>query len=251
MSGGDPIAGGLTLSVIVPAYNEERELEAAVRALRKTLDEMARAAEIIIVDDGSKDRTGVIADSMGVLLRDVRVYHQSNKGIGGAFQAGAVLARGEYLMLWPVDMPATPADFAPYLERFGEADVIIGCRRRRVGYNPLMRLNAWLYPKLVKLLFRLRVRDLNWIHAYRRSAFVRIRLTQDGIPMLAEVLVRLRDAGATFEEVDVEMKARRHGTPSAARLRVMWLTLTGLFSFWETWKMERQAQPKKKPRVSR
>ena len=251
MSGNEAILSGPALSVIVPAYNEERELEAAVRALRKTLDEMKRPAEIIVVDDGSKDRTGVIADSLAVLLKDVRAYHQANKGIGGAFQAGAALARGEYIMLWPVDMPATPADFAPYLEHMGEADVIVGCRRKRVGYNPLMRLNAWIYPRLVKTLFRLRVRDVNWIHAYRRSAFVRIRLTQDGIPMLAEVLVRLRDAGATFEEVDVDMKARRQGVPSASRLRIMWATLAGLFSFWDTWKMERQAQPKKKPRAIR
>ena len=231
MSGEDPIVAFPALSVIVPAYNEERDLEASVRALRKTLDEIKKPAEIIIVDDGSKDRTGIIADSLAVLVREVRVYHQANKGIGGAFSAGAVLARGEYLMLWPVDMPATPADFAPYLEHFGEADVIVGCRRKRVGYNPLMRLNAWIYPRLVKLLFRLRVRDVNWIHAYRRSAFVRIRLTQQGIPMLAETLVRLRDAGATFEEVDVEMKARRQGVPSASRPRIMWETLTGLSPF--------------------
>jgi hypothetical protein len=162
-----------------------------------------------------------------------------------------MLARGDYLMLWPVDMPATPADFAPYLAHFGDADVIVGCRRQRVGYNLLMRLNAWIYPKLVNRLFRLRVRDVNWIHAYRRSEFVRIKLTQAGIPMLAEALVRMRDIGATFEQVDVEMKARRHGVPSASRPKVMWETLTGLFSFWELWRMERQAQPKKKLRGAR
>jgi glycosyltransferase involved in cell wall biosynthesis len=240
-----------TLSVIVPAFNEERQLEDSIRALRKTLDEIKIPAEIIVVDDGSADRTGVIADSMAVLLRDVRAYHQSNKGIGGAFVAGAILARGEYLMLWPVDMPASPADFTPYLAHFGEADVIVGCRRKRVGYNLVMRLNAWIYPKLVSLLFRVRVRDVNWIHAYRRSIFVRIRLSQTGIPMLAEALVRLRDAGATFAEVDVDMKPRRHGVPSASRPRVMWETLTGLLSFWELWHYERQAQKKKNPRARR
>jgi glycosyltransferase involved in cell wall biosynthesis len=240
-----------TLSVIVPAFNEERQLEESIRALRKTLDGTKTPAEIIIVDDGSRDRTGAIADSLAVLLKDLRVYHQSNKGIGGAFVAGAALARGDYLMLWPVDMTASAADFSPYLARLGEADVIVGCRRKRVGYNVIMRVNAWIYPKLVFLLFRLRVRDVNWIHAYRRSEFLRIRLSQTGIPMLTEALVRLRDAGATFEEVDVEMKPRRHGVPSASRLRVMRETLTGLFSFWDQWRMEREAQPKKRPQGRR
>ena len=251
MSSGEAPSGTLGLSVIVPAFNEERLLESSVRALRKTLDEIKVPAEIILVDDGSTDRTGVIADSLSKFLREVRVYHQSNKGIGGAFLAGAILARGNYLILWPVDMPATKDDFAPYAAHFGEADVIVGCRRRRIGYNPLMRLNAWIYPRLVGLMFGLRIRDVNWIHAYRRTAFLGIRLTQNGIPMLAEALVRMRDAGATFAQVEVDMKARRHGVPSASRLTVMWETLTGLFSFWEIWRMEKQSQPKKNSRGPR
>jgi glycosyltransferase involved in cell wall biosynthesis len=229
-----------TLSVVVPAYNEERLLESSIRALRKTLDDIKVTAEIIIVDDGSSDRTGPIAEILSRALPGVRVYHQENKGIGGAFLAGAVLARGEYLMLWPVDMPAAPDDLAPYAAQFGHADVIVGCRSRREGYNLLMRTNAWIYPRLVKLLFGLNIRDVNWIHAYRRTAFLRIRLTQSGIPMLAEALVRLRDAKATFVEVDVVMKPRRHGVASASRFSVMRDTLSGLFAFWETWRAEKQ-----------
>jgi hypothetical protein len=56
--------------------------------------------------------------------------------------------------------------------------------------------------------------------------------------MLVEALVRLRDLGATFVEVDVDMKARAGGVPSAARLKVMWRTMTGLFSFWRAWRAE-------------
>ena len=136
-------------------------------------------------------------------------------------------------------MPAAPGDLAPYCAQFGLADVIVGCRNRRVGYNPLMRVNAWVYPRLVALLFGLRVRDVNWIHAYRRSAFLRIRLTQRGIPMLAEALVRLRDAGASFAEVDAVMKPRLHSIPSASRPSVMWRTLGGLLSFWVSWRRQR------------
>ena len=239
MSGAGNSSGAPALSVIVPAFNEERLLEASIRSLRATLDEIRVPAEIIVVDDGSTDRTGAIADTLAENLPEVRACRQANQGIGGAFLAGSRLARGEYLMLWPADMPAAPGDFAPFVAEFGHADVIVGCRSRRVGYNPLMRLNAWIYPRLVALLFGLRLRDVNWIHAYRRSAFMGIRLGQTGIPMLAEALVRLRDAGATFAEVDVVMKARLHGVPSASRPRVMWRTLAGLLSFWQTWRREK------------
>src|SRR5262249_20448241 len=63
-----------------------------------------------------------------------------------------------------------------------------------------------------------------------------------GIPMLAEILVRMRDAGATFEEVDVDMVQRTDGVPSAARFKVMRRTLLGLFDFYRTWRAERESR---------
>lgn len=232
---------GIAVSVIVPAYNEEVLLDEAIRQLRRSLDDLRLAAEIIIVNDGSRDRTGAIADTLARDLAGVAVCHQANQGIGGAFRTGTDRAAGEYLMLWPADMPSTAADLAPYVGQFGRADVIVGVRRQRLGYNPIMRLNSWLYPQLVATFFGLRLRDVNWIHAYRREIFQRVRLTQRGIPMLAEALVRLRDLGARMVEVDVDMKARAGGVASASRWRVMTRTLSGLCSFWRTWRRERRS----------
>lgn len=227
------------LSVVLPAYNEEALLDGCVRQLHAALASLQVAAEIIIVNDGSRDRTKEIADRLAADLPGVIALHQANQGIGGAFRAGTTRATGDYLILWPADMPAEPADLAPYTKQFGQADVIVGVREQRLGYNPLMRVNAWLYPKLVATLFGLRLRDVNWIHAYRRSLFTRITLTQRGIPMLVEALVRLRDLGASFVEVDVRMKVRLGGVASASRLKVMWRTLTGLFTFWKLWRGDR------------
>jgi glycosyltransferase involved in cell wall biosynthesis len=233
-------AAPVALSVVLPAYNEEALLASCVRSLHGALAALRVPAEIILVNDGSRDRTREIADQLAQDLPGVVAIHQANQGIGGAFRTGTARATGDYLMLWPADMPAEPADLAPYAEQFGQADVIVGVRRQRLGYNPLMRFNAWLYPKLVATLFGLRLRDVNWIHAYRRSLFTQITLTQRGIPMLVEVLVRLRDLGATFAEVEVQMKVRLGGVASASRFRVMWRTLTGLLSFWNLRRQERR-----------
>lgn len=229
------------LSVILPAYNEEALLAGCVRGLHGALADLGVPAEIVIVDDGSRDRTPGIADALARDLPGVAAVHQANQGIGGAFRTGVQRATGDYLILWPADMPAEPADLAPYAAQFGRADVIVGVRQARLGYNPLMRLNAWLYPRIVATLFGLRLRDVNWIHAYRRELFARITLTQRGIPMLVEALVRLRDLGATFVEVDVVMKQRLGGVASASRFKVMWRTLTGLLAFWRLWRRERPA----------
>jgi hypothetical protein len=118
----------------------------------------------------------------------------------------------------------------------GRADVLVGCRLRREGYNPLMRFNAWLYPWLVRALFGLRLRDVNWICVYRRDLVEQVVVTQRGIPMLTEILVKLRDLGASFLEVDCRMQPRRVGVPSASRFRVMWRTLTGLLQFWRQYR---------------
>lgn len=238
MSNSSGGTGKLVLSVVMPAFNEERLLQTSVEGMHRALDELQLPAEIIIVNDGSQDRTPSIADALSAKLPRIRAYHQANQGIGGAFRNGAVLASGEYLMLWPVDMQARAAGLIPYVGKFGEADVIVGCRRGRVGYNPLMQFNAWLYPRLVTVLFGLHLRDVNWIHAYRREPFLRLRLTQRGIPMLAETLVRFRDAHARFAEVEVDMQLRTTGVPSAARFSVMMRTLHGLWTFWLAWRKE-------------
>ena len=224
------------LSVVVPAFNEEPLLADVTRRLQASLATLGTASEIILVNDGSRDRTGEIADHLARELPGVTAVHQANQGIGGAFRTGAARATGEYVMLWPADMPAEPGDLAPFTGALGQADVIVGVRSSRVGYGPLMHLNSWLYPRLVALLFGLRLRDVNWIHAYRRRRLLEVRLTQAGIPMLAEALVRLRDQGATLLEVDVVMRPRTTGIPSASRPRVMWKTLAGLLRFWRQWR---------------
>lgn len=227
------------LSIILPAFNEEALLVTTVEQLIASLATLGIPTEIVLVNDGSTDATPTLADQLAARLDPVRAVHQANQGIGGAFRHGARLATGEYLMLWPADMPATAEDLVPYIRALGSADVIVGRRRGRAGYNPLMLFNAWLYPKLVSCLFGLALHDVNWIHAYRREKFLAINLTQTGIPMLAEILVRLRDAGATFREIDVVMKPRAGGQASAGRLRVMWRTLTGLFTLWLDWRRTR------------
>jgi hypothetical protein len=140
-----------------------------------------------------------------------------------------------YVTCCPADFPMTAEDWAPFADALGTADVLVGCRERREGYNPLMLFNSWLYPKLVALMFGLRLRDVNWISVYRRDLVERIPITQRGIPMLAELLIRLRDRGASFREIDCRMRPRVRGTPSAARFRVMWRTLTGLISLWRSY----------------
>lgn len=233
----------LSLTVVVPAYNEAALLAGTVRSLRENLVALGMAAEIVIVNDGSRDGTGTLADELARQDPVVTVCHQANQGIGGALRTGFARARGEYVITWPADMPVAREDLAPFCTRLGTADVLVGVRSYRAGYNPLMLFNSWLYPKLVALLFGLRLKDVNWIHAYRTTLIRRVTPTQRGIPMLLEMLVRLRDLGATMVEVPSEMRPRTAGVASASRIKIMWRTLRGLFQFWWQWRHDRPAAP--------
>jgi glycosyltransferase involved in cell wall biosynthesis len=233
----------LALTVVVPAFNEETLLADTVRSLLSTLSGLGVAHELVLVNDGSRDRTGAIADELARAYPVITACHQDNQGLGGALRTGIAHSRGEYVLTWPADTPVGRDDLAPLIAALGSADVLVGVRSRRAGYNPLMLVNSWIYPRLVASLFGLRLRDVNWIHLYRTALIQRVTLTQRGIPMLVEALVRLRDLGATFREVPSEMKLRTAGVASASRVRIMWRTLRGLFQFWWQWRRERRVVP--------
>jgi len=90
------------LTVLMPAYNEEAGLARSVNLLLAKLDDLGIQAEILIVDDGSRDRTGKIADELAVKCHRVRAFHHAaNQGIGAGFVTGVAQARGEWLILIP------------------------------------------------------------------------------------------------------------------------------------------------------
>lgn len=221
-----------SISVVVPAFDEELTIEVAVRSIAQSLDALGVEHEVVIVDDGSRDGTGAVADRLAAERSRVAVVHQPNGGLGSAFATGISEATKERILLWPADMTASPETLAPYLTLAPPTDVIVGCRRGRVGYTPLMRVNAWVYPRLVRALFGLELRDVNWICLYPAALLKRIPIARCGHAMLTEILVGCRDRGAGFTEIDVDMQARVHGSASAGRFTVMWRTLRELLVLW-------------------
>lgn len=231
-------AAAPSVCVVVPAFNEEVNLPSCLVALDEALSGFPSPYKIVVVDDGSNDRSLEVARRFAARWPDrVRVIaHEANQGLGAALRTGFRGAATDFVTCCPADFPMTREDWEPFARALGTVDVLVGCRVRREGYNPLMKFNSWLYPKLVAVLFDPRLRDVDRISVYRCELVERVEITQCGIPMLTEILVKLRDLGATFREVDCRMRARIVGTPSAARLKVMWRTLTGLIRLWRDYR---------------
>jgi glycosyltransferase involved in cell wall biosynthesis len=218
------------LSLFYPMHNEEENIEEAVARALATLPRFADEFEVIVVDDGSKDRTGEIGDRLAAEHPQVRVvHHPKNRGYGGALRSGIAAARFPWIFYTDGDNQFDLAEIALLLPERHEHDIVTGYRMDR--QDPLYRkLNAWAYNLLVHALFRLRLRDIDCaFKLYRASIFQGMELISNGAPIDLEILARARRRGARIGEVGVHHYPRRFGEQSGANLRVILRAFRELF----------------------
>ena len=211
-----------SLSAFLPARNEEANLLPMARAVLDVLPDVADAWELIIVDDGSRDGTGAIADALARREPGVRVVrHRRSGGYGAALRAGVRAARYDFVFYTDADRQFDVAQLPVLIRELDRADVVVGYRYARADPLP-RRLSAAAWNRLVRRLFRLPVRDVNCaFKLFRRSVLAGLRLETDGATISTEIMARLGAAGARIVEVPVDHFPRRHGAPSGGELAVI------------------------------
>jgi glycosyltransferase involved in cell wall biosynthesis len=211
------------LSVVLPAYNEETVIAGTVRRCVEVLSALAPDYEIIIVDDGSRDRTGEIAAALAAANPRVRVVHnRPNRGYGGALIAGFRAVTKPLTFFMDADGQFDIADIAQsliYREQGYRA--VLGYRERR--RDALLRLvNAKGWNVLVSLLLGLRVRDIDCAFKLYDSSLVRVfDVTSEGAMINTEMLTKLIKLGIPYIETPVHHYPRVHGKATGANLRVI------------------------------
>lgn len=224
-----------SLSIIMPLFNEEKNLELAFSKTRETLNSLKIPHEFILVDDKSTDQTASIAEKIQKNSAHVQFHrHTENQGIGGAFRTGIQHAKLDYALLLPADNPLEREDLQPYLDNMGNFDIIAGERIERTGYHPFFQFLSFAYNRiLIRSLFRLPLNDVNWIQMYRRAIFTdgKISIESKGIFFFTEILVKARRKGYSIVGVPARMQKRKYGQPSIYRLSVLWKTLQDLLKF--------------------
>jgi glycosyltransferase involved in cell wall biosynthesis len=233
------------LSVVLPAYNEEAVIAATVNQVAETLASLAPDYEIIIVDDGSRDRTGAIADALAASNPRIRVVHNwPNRGYGGALIAGFNAASKELIFFMDADGQFDIRDIARLLPHIETVDAVLGYREVRC--DPLIRkINAWGWNLLMRLLFGLRVRDVDCAFKLYRAELVRAANVQaEGAMINSEMLVKLHRMGYRFHQVSVHHYPRRHGRATGADLRVIARAFKELLKlYWKMKRMPHQQRP--------
>jgi glycosyltransferase involved in cell wall biosynthesis len=217
------------LSLVFPVFDEEENvgplLEAALACARR----LAADFEIVVVDDGSRDRSAAIVESWR--SRDPRIrllHHPTNRGYGAALRSGLRAARGELVFFSDADLQFDLDDLAWLLAHAESCDLVIGYRApRRDPWR--RRVLAWGWGLLVRALFGLRVRDIDCaFKVFRRPVVEALPIESIGAFVSTEILVRARDAGFRLHEVAVSHRPRRAGRAKGARPRVILRALVEL-----------------------
>jgi glycosyltransferase involved in cell wall biosynthesis len=216
------------VSVVLPAFNEAGSLEQVVRRADAVLHGISPAGEIIVVNDGSGDDTGAIADRLQRELPRVRViHHDRNRGYGAAQRTGVEAASGEFVCVLPADGQVAPEELKKYVAAIDRADVIVGrygTRPDAVGRRVLSRV----YVLVMRMLFGVHLRNINAPKLYRREHVQGVAITAHGGFADAEIVVQLHRQGRRFCEIDVACAPRAAGRSSVGTraaleaLRELW-----------------------------
>ena len=217
------------LSAIVMAFNEAQTLEAVVRDLHRVLNELTRSYEIIVIDDGSVDGTGLVAERLAQELTGVRVVrHLANRGLGAVYQTGFAQARGEWLSFVPADGQFPASILKQFVPLWDGAEMILG----DMGNRHRSRLARWLSGAeraLYRLLFG-RLPAFQGILMFRRRLLDELPLTSTGRGwvVLMELIIRAARAGCRIMSVPIEGRPRHRGVSKVNNLSTIWSNLTQL-----------------------
>ncbi len=193
------------VSFVVPALNEEKNIEDSVREIHRAAEGLD-GYEIVVVDDGSTDRTGEIADELARRDGRIRVVHnQRNVGFGGAYKIGVKHASQPYVIMIPGDNNHPAWGITPILSRIGEADMVIPYVTNLEIRGRKRQLISVTYTRLLNFLFRLDVPYFNGLVLHRTDLLRGITIETNGYAYQSEALIKLIRRGATSVTVPVSL----------------------------------------------
>ncbi len=232
----------ISLSVFFPCYNEEENVERTTRAALAACRAITSDFEIIIVNDGSRDRTGELADGLAATHPEVRAVHnRPNRGYGGALQAGFLAARKEWVFYTDGDGQFDFQEIPKLLDLLDRYDIVSAYRLDRQD-SWVRRLNAWCWTTLCNVMLGTRLRDIDCaFKIYPRRLFDEIEMRSEGALIDAEILAKAARRGYRIGQVGVHHYPRTAGEQTGANLRVI------LRAFRELFKLRRHIRAADKP----
>ena len=207
----------LSLSVVIMAFNEEANLPVQVERTMRFLDGATSTWQIIIVNDGSVDATGEIADDYAARHpeRFHIVHHPHNRGMGAAIRNGYAAATCEWVTQLPADCQVDPEVFSRFLPHTSEVDLVLSVYRQRDD-SWQRKVLSWGFQTFVKMTLGERG-DFTGTMMFRRSLLKRVgELHSESFFVNLEFPIRALRSGVTHRVVEIEAQARLHGVSKVA-----------------------------------
>jgi glycosyltransferase involved in cell wall biosynthesis len=219
-----------SVSVFFPCYNEQDNVGSTTEQALSVLEKLGVEFEVIIVDDGSSDSTGRIADETAARDERVKVvHHETNLGYGAALQSGFGAATKQLVFYTDGDGQFDIKEMPPLLGLMKEYD-IVSCYRLDRQDNLIRKVNAWCWTKLVCLLFNMKIRDIDCaFKLFKREIFDNITLFSTGALIDTEVLAKAIRKGYSITQKGVHHYPRTAGAQTGANLRVIFRAFLELF----------------------
>ena len=228
------------LSAFFPAHNEEGNVERMCNALRIVLPNVAEDFEIIIVNDGSNDKTGEIADRLAAQDEKIRVvHHERNMGYGAAVRSGISACKKEYVFFTDGDNQFDVSQLSLLVPLVSQCDGVIGFRLNRQD-NFVRKTNAWAWNRLVQWMFGLKAKDIDCaFKLFHRKVFEKVQLESSGAMISTEMLVKMKKNKYRLHEIGVLHSPRLAGKQTGANLRVIFKAFNELYRFYLKMREER------------
>ena len=223
----------VSISVFFPCYNERDNITRTVEQALAVMEKLNADFEVIIVDDGSSDATGQIADEIaGKDSRVKVVHHATNLGYGAALQSGFKAATRKMVFYTDGDGQFDINELPLLLPLMEQYDIVSCYRLNR--QDPLIRrINGWCWTKLVCLLFGMKIRDIDCaFKLYKREIFDDFEFFSTGALIDAEILARAIRRGYRVTQRGVHHYPRKAGTQTGADLQVIFRAFKELFRLY-------------------
>lgn len=224
-----------SLSVFFPTYNEETNIESTVGKAKKVLDKVASKWEILIINDGSTDRTAEIAERLHGQDKRIRVItHSLNRGYGGALKSGFKFSKYQWIAFTDSDGQFDFGEVTKFIAKKDEADLILGFRKNRAD-SFIRKVFTFGWSALARILLGLSVKDYSCgFKMIKKEVYDKVLpLVGEEKVTQIEMFVKAKRLGFSFVEVGVNHYPRAGGKQTGANLEVVIKSVVDLLKLWQ------------------
>lgn len=221
-------SNNIFLTVVMPALNEEKDIASAISNTIKAFKDFNINGEIIVVNDGSRDNTEKIVNSIIQKEKRVRLLkHEAPKGIGASFWEGVDNARGDIIVMLPGDNENDPWEILRYYKMLEHVDIVIPFVYNKRVRSLFRNILSYLYRFIINTTFLVNFNYTNGTILYRKSMLKELDYRSNSFFFQTDILIRTVEKGYLFAEVPYRIDLRKEGISKAVTFPSLFKVMKG------------------------